>query len=182
MVGQFGPRIMLTPTSRAPTLAHVLLVAPSALLFAACQAGPSDDSVLDRALSWIDQVEYYDVQQSSQRRVTLGPPSSAPDTGTVLALPPRAPTKPLKLDAKGIGFYSNVQVALLQRQGSRLCALFTRDGKGVAAGCAQALSSTARQLSDRLLDNSAVRVFMDHHKQFGRMHGYDSYRIVKLEE
>ncbi len=96
--------------------------------------------------------------------------------------PPFAPAKPQrKLNAQGEGWYSNVQVDILQRRNDQVCARFVRADTLIIAGCVRANDRMARSLAQYLLDKQQLRVYLDHRVRYASLGRLDTFRITRLE-
>ncbi len=84
-----------------------------------------------------------------------------------------------KLDAKGIGFYSDVRTLALERRADIVCALFGRGQELVIAGCAPARE--AARLADSLIENRRLRVYLDHTRHYAPMQAQEAFRITQIQ-
>lgn len=95
---------------------------------------------------------------------------------------PLAPAEPQrKLNAQGEGWYSNVQVDVLQRRNDQVCARFVRADTLIIAGCVRANDRMARNLAQYLLDKQHLRVYLDHRVRYASLGRLDTFRITRLE-
>ncbi|AHV93420.1 hypothetical protein D554_1956 [Bordetella holmesii 30539] len=84
-----------------------------------------------------------------------------------------------KLDANGIGWYSDVRVVALERRADLICALFGRGPEWVVAGCAPV--SAAYRLADSLMTNRSLRVYLDHTRRYPPVHRQETFRITHIQ-
>lgn len=95
---------------------------------------------------------------------------------------PLTPGKPQRiLNAQGEGWYSHVQVDILQRRNDQVCARFVRADTLVIAGCVRANDRMARNLAQYLLDKKQLRVYLDHRVRYASLGRLDTFRITRLE-
>ncbi|OZI75148.1 toxin [Bordetella genomosp. 12] len=84
-----------------------------------------------------------------------------------------------KLDANGIGCYSDVRVTALERRADLICAALGRGHELVVAGCMPA--SEAYRLADSLLSQRPLRVYLDHTKRYAPVQTQETFRITQLQ-
>ncbi|AKQ56794.1 hypothetical protein [Bordetella hinzii] len=84
-----------------------------------------------------------------------------------------------KLDAQGIGFYSDVRTLALERRADIVCALFGRGQELVVAGCAPARE--ASRLADSLIENRPLKVYLDHTKRYAPVQTQEAFRITRIQ-
>ncbi|AZY49775.1 hypothetical protein [Bordetella avium] len=83
-----------------------------------------------------------------------------------------------KVDAQGIGWYSNVRVSLLERRDALICAVFGRDGTLVVAGCGK--PQELMPLAQHLISNKPFRVYLNHRIRYAPLQGLDTFRITRI--
>lgn len=89
------------------------------------------------------------------------------------------PAPDRKLDAKGIGFYSDVRTLALERRADIVCALFGRGQELVVAGCAPVRE--ASPLADNLIEGRPLRVYLDHTKRYAPVQTQEAFRITQVQ-